>query len=343
MATEQSRETLQWLNSQVLVGFTDQNGLPWHHLASMQGEEPTVYPGPIPTGDVLRRIFDWKAETRGVFIDSPTGPVPVEGTQAVVHGMTGDVFNIVKDTYVIHQYDEWLVKNVARILNDGNLHIGSAGLLRRGAGAFVTVELPDNITSRSGVALRPRILAATSHDSKSATVYKVITTIVVCDNTLDRGLHESTDGVRNPTVRTRHTEKSALRLENARETLDLLVSSGTDMVDFVDGLADITVSEPQWEKIVADLVPIPENSLPRVRARLVNKRDRLNDMWQKDPRCAPWKGSALGAFQVFSTFAHHVAGPDDQRFERNMSRAISGKGMQEDRGVVDAIRKVTQR
>ena len=333
-----SRETLKWLNTQVLVGFTDQNGMPWHYRKSDQGEEPNVYPGPIPKEDVLRRIFDWTAEERQVFVDSPAGPVPVEHLHAIVHGRTGDVFNVVKKSYVIHQYDAWLLTKIAHLLDDSDLHIGTAGLLRGGAGAFVTVELSDNVTSRSGMELRPRILAATSHDSKLATVYKPVSTIVVCDNTLDFALREKT-----PAVRTRHTRYSKVRLESARETLNLLIAGGKDMVDFVDGLADVTVSEAQWEEIVAQLVPIPEKSLPRVAARLQNKREELNHMWNDDPRCAPWKGSALGAFQVFNTFAQYVAGPDDKRMDRNIARAVTDKGLQEDRECVSTIRQIAAR
>ena len=35
-----SQETLAWLNTNVLVGFTDKRGIAWHYRASEQGSEP---------------------------------------------------------------------------------------------------------------------------------------------------------------------------------------------------------------------------------------------------------------------------------------------------------------
>lgn len=53
-------ETAEWYNNFCLVGHTDKRGKAWHFMESMQGDEPNHYPGPIPYGDVTRRLFDWK-------------------------------------------------------------------------------------------------------------------------------------------------------------------------------------------------------------------------------------------------------------------------------------------
>lgn len=60
-----SRETLEWLNANTLIGFTDKRGKAWHYRASKQGDQPNHYPGPVPVDDVKRRLFCWE---------------PVEGT-----------------------------------------------------------------------------------------------------------------------------------------------------------------------------------------------------------------------------------------------------------------------
>lgn len=65
-------------------------------------------------------------------------------------------------------------------------------------------------------------------------------------------------------------------------------------------------------------MPIPDEALPRVKARLENKRFMFHEMWENDPRCAPWKGSGFGAFQVFNTHELHIAGQDSSRIDRNM-------------------------
>jgi phage/plasmid-like protein (TIGR03299 family) len=336
-----SKESRKWLNTQVLVGFTEKNNNPWWFNESAQGEESSVYTGPIPPADVLRRLFSWNAESWPVTVERPDGTsIPLADQRAIVHGETGHVFRISNKEYVIHQYKDWLLHNVNNLFDSDELHIGSAGLLRRGAGAFLTVERPENVVSKSGMKLKSRLLAATSHDSKIASTYKMVNTIVVCDNTLDWALYKES-GKKH---RVRHTKNSPLRIPDVRETLNLIVESDQGIVKFIDSLADVTVSESQWQEIVERLVEISPESLPRVKARLENKREALDKLWRADYRCIPWQGSALGAFQVFNTYRHHLAGPStvglvdfEKRFNRNMESVISDKAFKADQDLLRHI------
>jgi hypothetical protein len=52
-----SRETLQHLNTNTLIGNTDHRGTAWHDRVDLQTDEPNHYPGPIPIADVRRRLF----------------------------------------------------------------------------------------------------------------------------------------------------------------------------------------------------------------------------------------------------------------------------------------------
>ena len=340
-----STETADWLNSNILVGFTKKNDHPWWYSKGRQPKEPTVYPGAVPSEDVERRIFNWEAQERPVYVGGPNGEVlELEDRKAIVHGTTNHLFKIALNEYEIHQYQDVLFKTVKDILDDGELHIGSAGLLRRGAGAFVTVEPSENLLAQCGLELKPRLLAATSHDSKLATTYKMVGTIVVCDNTLAMALAEN-----GPRYKARHTKNSKIRLGDIREALGLkIATSGEELVQFIDSLADTRVSESQWQQIVELLAPIPKDSLPRVSARLENKRDHLEALWTSDERCAPWNGSALGVFQVFNTYRLHIAGgatdkenESEKRFDRNMANLLSGAALQSDKEILDAITAVT--
>ena len=338
-----SRENKQWLNRQILVGFTEQNGRPWWFDEGLQAQASTTYSGPVPRQDVLDRVFNWDAEKLPISVNNPDGTqTTIANKVAIVHGGTGHVFKIAEKGYVIHQYRDWLLTRVADILDNDELHIGSAGLLRRGAGAFVTIERPENVTSRSGMELRPRLLAASSHDSKIATTYKMVSTVVVCDNTLDMALSEV-----GHAYRARHTPNSLARLNDIRETLGIFVAGTEGILHFVDSLADISLTENQWEQIVERIVSIPNNALPRVRARLENKQKVLNDLWAHDPRCTPWQGSALGAFQALNTYRIHLSGSSkvdsntsEKRFDRNMGNIISSRALKLDRDVLAVIKTI---
>ena len=341
---EFSREGIDNLNNNILVGFTEKNGRPWWYLKNRQPDEPTVYPGAIPSEDVKRRIFNWEAQERPAYFGGPNGEVlEAKDRKAIVHGDSNLLFQFARRNYEIHQYQDVLFEKVQEILDDGELHIGAAGLLRRGAGAFMTVEPSENLLAQCGLELKPRLLSATSHDSKLATTYKMVATIVVCDNTLAMALAES-----GPRYKARHTKNSKIRVGDIREELGLEIAArGEEFVRFIDELADTKVRESQWLQIVKLLAPIPKDSRPRVAARLENKREHLEALWTSDERCAPWNGSALGVFQVFNTYRLHIAGRASEkendsvkRFERNMTNLLSGTSLKSDKEILDAITAV---
>ncbi len=60
-----SRETLQWLNTNTLIGCTDKRGHAWHWRAQEQNGIANHYPGPIPIADVQQRLFAWTAAAAG--------------------------------------------------------------------------------------------------------------------------------------------------------------------------------------------------------------------------------------------------------------------------------------
>jgi hypothetical protein len=60
----------------------------------------------------------------------------------------------------------WLLINNVEVILDADLHIGSAGLLRGGAVAWVQVEMADTL-SAAGVEFRPFLTATTSNPDVS--------------------------------------------------------------------------------------------------------------------------------------------------------------------------------
>ena len=203
-----SKETLEHLNLNTLIGNTDQRGTAWHYRAELQGDESNHYPGPIPVPDVRRRLFQWAAESRRLAVETPATVTTmthlnpdgypmrwaiVADRQAICRSddTRGTPMGIFKPGYLMHQYEEWLLTTVANILDD-TLSISSAGLLRDGAIAWVEVSVPETITTPEGFDFRPKLLATTSHDGSIATTFKRTITATVCDNTRAMALAERT-------------------------------------------------------------------------------------------------------------------------------------------------------
>lgn len=340
-----SKETLEWLNRNVLVGFTEKRGNAWHYKASVQeGLEPNHYVGAVPIDDVRRRLFHWQAIEADVFVKIPDAKSPQGGNyvqqgdrKAVVREDTGDVLGMFREGYAIHQYDQWLLNTVADIIDDSDLRIGSAGLLKKGGVAWVSIELPENIQTSAGFEVRPNLLATTSHNGSLATSYLTVCTAVVCDNTLSVALREG--GARHTT---RHSKHSGFRLQSVRDALGIVHTLAEDIVGDIERLSAISVSHTEWDEIVNRIVPIDSsiNARPQTVSRAKNKQEEIRSMYLHDPRVAPWSGTALGVLSAFNTFNHHSAGKNETRVERNALNAITGKTSEYDSYILNVINDV---
>lgn len=334
-----SKETLDWLNQNTLIGFTEKRGKAWHYHRGFQGTEPNHYTGAIPVEDVRRRLFDWEAVSSEVYVKNPLTGCPEVDSEKVAfcRSDTGRVLGYFGPGYEPHPYAEWLLQKVAMLL-DGELAIGSAGLLRGGAVAWVSVEVPENVVTPEGVAFRPHLLAATSFDGSLATTYKRSITNVVCDNTMSAALGEA-----GREIKVKHWRSSALRLIEARDALNLVYQVADAFSDEVARLCRITVTDRQWQRFLNAHTELPEKP-GRGRTLAEKKRESLTQLWTSDERVAPWHGTAFGVVQAVNTYTHHeqtVRGAT--RPERNALRAVTGDIDEVDLGTLATLTRVLDR
>lgn len=336
-----SRETLQWLNANTLIGFTTERATAWHYRAEYQGTESNHYPGAVPIEDVRRRLFHWQAIEGDVqaIVLLPDGVATITDPtrKAIVRPDTQQVLGVFSNRYQIHQFDKWLLETVADLLDD-DLSIGSAGLFRGGAVAWVSVEVPETITTPEGVAYRPHLLAAASHDGSTATGYHRCIQLVVCDNTMSAALRESETHEQN--VRVRHSSRSLERLIEARAALGIVHTIADDFATQVAELTSVRVSEGDWARFLDSLVPLPDER-GRARTNAESKRETLERIYRDDERAAPWRGTAFGVIQTVNTMVHHettVRGAT--RGERNIERAVTGEFEKLDRHTLDRLNAV---
>lgn len=340
-----SYETQEWLNTYQLIGFTDPawgRGNAWHNnplLREQLGLEDNHYANAIPVEDVLRRLYFWEAVEAPVYVKLPNA----DGTErfvsdperkAIVRDDDGTVFNVFKSGYQVHSYKKWLIDTVANLVDDSNLAIGTAGILRNGAKSYVTVELPETVKTPSGFNVRPHLLACTSHDGTLATTYKLVATIVVCDNTLAGALGENT-----AQHKVRHSKNSIGRLQNVRDALGIVHEFSDDLINEIERLSCQVVTDNEFQAIIEHLVPVTSDldARPQVKARAQNKRELLRHIYETDSRAKEWKGTALGVFQAWNTYNHWYAGADKNRSERNALNAIVGKAEANDRQILNVI------
>lgn len=351
-----SQETVLDLQRRFLIGMGVRA---WHKKAAMQealGLEPNHYPGPIPIEDVERRLFSWEAaegdvcstattmDEHGVTsftITDPNRKTMLRPPGALGPEDAGAILGVFMSGYQGHQYKEWLLDMVASIIdaNRGELVIGSAGLPRQGAQAFVAIEVPETITTPEGVQYRPRLMSTTSFDGSLATGYKRVIGNPVCDNTMAGCLRE-----RGQNIRVKHTKNSGLKLGEARDALAIVHTMGDDFAADVAELTSIKVSDGDFAKFLDEIAPLTVDNEPkkgRALTMATGKRDELNQLWDHDARVAPWRGTAWGVVQAVNTHAHHIQTVRGcERDERNMQMAVTGGFDKLDTGTLATLEAV---
>lgn len=310
-----SEETIEYLNNNTLIGFTDSDGNAWH----WDGISQNQYPGAVPLADVKGHLFNWLAEYRPILIgaDDPSlGVNEIDSHKALVRISTdedgfetvGKVFGFVTDVHAIHQYDEWLIDNVGVILDEaaGDLLIGSAGLLRDGAQAWVQIRRGDGgLLDVGGDLFLPYLLAATSHDGSIATTYKWCMQRVVCDNTLSIGMGEAT-----PTYKVKHTINNRLEIAKAREVLEVFNASVGDFEAEVDKLMHTAFTVDQVRTTIKQVYSdrpeaVIDDQGNTANIRAINNWDRRFDeivALLDDPRVGEFKGTMWGATMAHNTW-----------------------------------------
>lgn len=337
-----SNQTLEWLNTMTLQGYTAERGTAWHYLASAQGVEPNHYPGAIPVADVKRRLFYWDAVEgklkTTVRVGGKSRTVPVTTHKTFVHPETLEVLGVVGKRHAIHGYGQWLIDNTRETFDTDELGIGSAGLLKGGAVAWVQIELAKTIDGPGGVAHRPFYTATTVLDGSMSTTYQVGTRLVVCDNTLAGALAEG------KADRMKYPHKAGTRFSplDTRDRLGILFENGASINAELDQLLNTPVSDPQWESFVVAHIgserPADEG---RGQTNWDNTHDGLTAMYKSDPRCKAWTGTAFGALQAVSTHSQHertVKGMS--RPERNMLNMATGRWGKEDASAISKLQAV---
>ncbi|NRQ38789.1 DUF932 domain-containing protein [Nonomuraea sp. NN258] len=337
-----SRETLAWLNKNTLIGFTAKRGTAWHYRASQQGDEPNHYPGPIPIADVKRRLFHWEPvegsiETTYLTEDGVTRLIDPT-RKAIIRPDTGHILGVFKQGFRIHEYKRWLVGHIETILDD-DLSIGSAGLLRDGAVAWVQIEVPETCTTPEGVAFRPFLSAATSLDGSLSSTYQTGAQLIRCDNTLSAALAE-----RNAKqVKIKHSRNSLARIAEVRDALGIIHQVADDFAAEVRHLCQVDVSPGQWTAFLDRHVPVPSER-GRRRTLAETKRAALSRLWNDDERVTPWQGTAFGVVQAVNTYTHHEQSVRGAvRVERNMHRMVTGGVDDLDLATVQTLEKVLNR
>lgn len=331
-----SNQTIEWLNTKTLIGFTELRGSAWHWRKGSDNH----YPQAIPVIDVQKRLFDWEPVKHETYF-MPQAVSGEEMRDGLGWVETGEFVYARSDnhekicattgTHNAHSYKQWLIENVSEIIG-GELQIGSAGLLKNYGQAWVQIELEETQMA-NGVQFRPTLLASTSLDGSLAGTYKPVNTIVVCDNTMAAAHAE-----KGPAYKLKQTSKREFKADLAREAVGIQLQKQAEAFTAeVDRMLGTEVNDDQFFAIMDHLVPVPDED-GRTKTKAENKRGKLIGMYHTDPRVSLWKNTVWGVVQLMNTYNTHEAQiKGGNRMESNMSSILKGTFFDKDKLVTDAL------
>jgi phage/plasmid-like protein (TIGR03299 family) len=343
-----SRETANWLNTRTLIGHTAKRGNAWHYRQAEQNDDGNHFTGPVPLDRAVALLDSPQLTeaTAEASVLTPTGVIhitdPSRKNIVRLPGSFGPddkgaILGSHRSGYALHGYGQWLLRHSERILEhaEGELEIGTCGLLKGGAVAWAQFEMPSNVTTASGVELAPFFAATTSCDGSIATGYMIGTQLIVCDNTLAAAdMQAERNGNR---VSVRHTVGSLDRVSDIQEALGLLVKATDAYSAQIDALAARRVSPAQFETFLTRWAPEASDS-KQAKTMAANKRGDLAKLYRTDERVTPWSGTAFGVLQAVNTYNHHVKRVvGETRYGRNQHDVLRGKAERNDRKTLSLL------
>jgi phage/plasmid-like protein (TIGR03299 family) len=335
-------------------GFTEKYPKAWWTMPGFNNH----YPDSVPS-DVVRSLLLRSTPTEGritvTFFDAAKGEyVTVADPERKCILVNGKPVNYPDNGYKIHSFEQWLFDYLGFVLDQStsDLGVASAGLLKRGAVAWVQVEMSETQES-AGMKFRPMILASSSLNGTSATKYSRGVQLVVCDNT--KAMFEDEAERSGNMVKIKHTVNSLNhgRVQDVRAALDIMTSTIDTVGAELDRLAGLTISEDELMAFLDTYKDGEFNTLTdkgelkekRAFTTAETGRNAMLALWHHDDRVMPWQGTGLGVFQMASTYYQHksiVRGADGGRVERMAENNVTGKTAAADAGILATLDRITQ-
>lgn len=196
-------------------------------------------------------------------------PVAVPEKFATVYEDNGFVLGIVGNRYTVVQ-NVTAFQAIDRWLADGRVRYETAGALDEGRKVFILVRIGEDFLISGSDAVTPYALVTNSHDGSSGLGVKLVSTRVVCQNTLNVALRE-----KGERIGIRHTASAEANIESAAKALGLVSRQQAEMMQRFEQLAQRNANHGLVEQVVELVAPDPvklEVSLTERQRTRANRR-----------------------------------------------------------------------
>lgn len=314
-----SNETMGWLARYVVAGFRDTREPWWAKYAEAEGWATNLFPADVPMEKVHELLTSWSPIEAGLYdvdmdrvqtlYDADMKPVQAITLDAIdqidTHKLlkasdTRERMTVIGIDHAIHTYRNWLTGTVQECVGD-EAKVSSAGLLRRRAQAWVTIERPETAVGPDGIRFSPFITLSTSYDGSLTSQINQNTQLCVCDNTVRIA---RTQGL---SARVRHTKNSERMLGTYRGVMTAIMQGETDFREELERQLSVQVDDNAFSRFLEAFVPIDEEDIPAKKTRSERKRQEITQLYRGDDRVAAWRGTEFGVVQAVNTWQTHMS------------------------------------
>lgn len=261
--------------------------VPWHGLGIRLEAPPTSADAIVAAG------LDWTVEKRplqttdGIIL--PHSYATVRTSDKKPLGIVGNVYKIIQNKEAFDFTDLLLGQGVT---------YETAGSLFGGQKIWLLARLEPQMVLGDKVV--PYLCFVNSHDGKGAVKVAITPIRVVCNNTLNIGLHQAAR-----TFSTKHTGDIKGKLATAQTALQLASTYMASLQAEAEVLAAKKISDEKFDEIAKELLMPKEATamvFERAKARIELLKSRANV-----PDLANFKGTAWGVLGAVSDFVTHAA------------------------------------
>lgn len=252
----------------------------WHGMETLH-TEGVLYPD-----EALKLAeLDWTVEKYPVIFNGNH----VENKFFTVRESDMSPLGIVGNTYQILQNHEAF--SFLGDLVESDIEIESAMSLRKGKQVVVLAKRPEHVLI-AGEPITPYLAISNSFDGSSQINVLATDVRIQCQNTLNLALN----GVKQ-LHKVKHTRSATLRLQEARDSLELSFNYTAAMKEFGENLAMDKFSPRDFTKLTHKLFPIGDEESKRSVTIAENKRSDLAAIYYHEENLNNIRGTAWGAFQ----------------------------------------------
>lgn len=273
----------------------------WEGAAVREGLDKATWRRDVITLEEVRKLIDFEPEQLDIY--NSKGELIEGWAQVTRKDDSAQTFIVAPKSYTPHRYGRWIADVCEPLLVEGEkegLVIASTGILDEGAYAWVSLSLPEAIKTKAGLDILPSLFTRSSMNQSLKTGASNVSIHGICDNTVTAA--ERSGGL---IAEVKHTSGSTVRWAGYAGAVAQFLGFTEKAKLFVDGLADIPMTDADFETFLGNLFKDAEGATDQAKTMNANKRDVVRSLHRNDVRCAPWAGSALGAFQAANTWSEH--------------------------------------